>query len=210
MACTPCPSPTGRPAKNEEFLTIDSAEGLLGMAQLAVLEIHPWGSKNGAVDKPDRIIFDLDPDEAITWPTLAAAAQELRSLLKQVELASYVKSTGGKGLHVVVAIEPEHEWPVIKQLSHAVVLKIEKRNPGLYTTNMLKAVRRNRIYLDYLRNDRESTAIAPFSTRARSGGAGCGYAGLEGVAGTRSANVSRVRLQPMAKASAPGPVEGDA
>ncbi len=155
--------------KDEEYLTIDSAEGLLGLAQLAVLEIHPWGSKNGAVDKPDRIIFDLDPDEAITWPTLAAAAQELRSLLKQLELTSYVKSTGGKGLHVIVAIEPEHEWPVIKQLSHAVVLKIEKRNPGLYTTNMLKAVRRNRIYLDYLRNDRESTAIAPFSTRARSG-----------------------------------------
>ena len=155
--------------KNEEFLTIDSAEGLLGMAQLAVLEIHPWGSKNGAVDKPDRIIFDLDPDEAVTWPALAAAAQELRTLLDRVELASYVKSTGGKGLHVVVAIEPEHEWPVIKHLSHAVVLKIEKRNPGLYTTNMLKAVRRNRIYLDYLRNERESTAIAPFSTRARQG-----------------------------------------
>jgi bifunctional non-homologous end joining protein LigD len=161
--------PNKKTGKNEEFLTINSAEGLLGMAQLAVLEIHPWGSKNEAVDKPDRIIFDLDPDEAVRWRTLADAALELRSLLKQFNLASYVKSTGGKGLHVVVAIEPEYEWPVIKQLSHAVVLRLEKRNPGLYTTNMSKAVRPNRIYLDYLRNDRESTAIATFSTRARPG-----------------------------------------
>jgi bifunctional non-homologous end joining protein LigD len=155
--------------KQEEFLTLNSAEGLIGMAQLGVLEIHPWGSKNDDVDKPDRIIFDLDPDEAVTWSTLAAAAQELRSRLKKLELTSYVKSTGGKGLHVVLAIEPEHEWPVIKQFAYAVALRMEKENPTLYTTNMSKAVRRNRIYLDYLRNDRESTAIAPFSTRARPG-----------------------------------------
>jgi bifunctional non-homologous end joining protein LigD len=155
--------------KHEEFLTLNSAEGLVGMAQMGVLEIHPWGSKNDAADQPDRIIFDLDPDEAIAWNTLADAALELRSRLKQLKLTSFVKSTGGKGLHVVVPIEPEHEWPVIKQFSHRVVLGIEKDNPGLYTTNMMKAVRKNRIYLDYLRNDREATAIAPFSTRARPG-----------------------------------------
>jgi len=155
--------------KREEFLTLNSAEGLVGMAQLAVLEIHPWGAKNDAVDKPDRIVFDLDPDEAIRWDVLAAAAQELRSRLNQLALTSYVKSTGGKGLHVVLAIEPEYEWSAIKQFSHAVVLRMEKDNPRLYTTNMSKAVRKNRIYLDYLRNDRESTAIAPFSTRARPG-----------------------------------------
>jgi bifunctional non-homologous end joining protein LigD len=161
--------PNKKTGKAEEFLTLNSADGLVGMAQLGVLEIHPWGSKNGAVDKPDRIIFDLDPDEAVPWATLAAAAQELRARLKQLNLTSYVKSTGGKGLHVVVAIEPQHEWPTIKQFSYAVVLKMEKENPSRYTTNMSKAVRRNRIYLDYLRNDRESTAIAVFSTRARPG-----------------------------------------
>jgi bifunctional non-homologous end joining protein LigD len=153
--------------KVEEFLTLNSAEGLLGLAQLAVLEIHPWGSKNDAVDKPDRIIFDLDPDEAIAWSALAAAAQELRSRLNELKLESYLKTTGGKGLHVVVPIQPEHDWPIIKQFAHAVVLKMEKDDPRLYTTNMSKAVRPNHIYLDYLRNDRESTAIAPFSTRAR-------------------------------------------
>ena len=155
--------------KREEFLTLNSAEGLIGMAQLAVLEIHPWGSKNDAVDKPDRIIFDLDPDQAISWTTLAAAAEELRSRLKESKLASFVKSTGGKGLHVVVPIEPEHDWSVIKQFAHSLVLRMEKENRSLYTTNMSKAVRPNRIYLDYLRNDRESTAIAAFSTRARPG-----------------------------------------
>jgi bifunctional non-homologous end joining protein LigD len=139
------------------------------MAQMGVLEIHPWGSKNDSLDQPDRIIFDLDPDEAIAWNTLADAAKELRSRLKKLKLTSFVKSTGGKGLHVVVPIEPEHEWSIVKQFSHRVVLKMEKDDPTLYTTNMLKAVRRNRIYLDYLRNDREATAIAPFSTRARPG-----------------------------------------
>jgi bifunctional non-homologous end joining protein LigD len=155
--------------KHEEFLTLNSAKGLVGMAQMGVLEIHPWGSKNDAVDQPDRITFDLDPDEAISWSTLADSARELRSRLKQLGLSSYVKSTGGKGLHVVAPIEPEYQWPVIKQLSHRIVLMMEKDNAKLYTTNMLKVVRKNRIYLDYLRNDREATAIAPFSTRARPG-----------------------------------------
>ncbi|HEY3706642.1 MAG TPA: DNA ligase D [Terracidiphilus sp.] len=155
--------------KVEEFVTVNSAEGLMGMAQLGVLEIHPWGSKNDAVDKPDRIIFDLDPDEAVTWGTLSEAAAEMRSRLKKLNLTSYLKSTGGKGLHVVVPIEPEHDWPTIKQFSYGVVAQMQKDNPQLYTTNMSKAVRRGRIYLDYLRNDREATAIGVFSTRARAG-----------------------------------------
>ena len=155
--------------KREEFLTLNSVEGLVGMAQMGVLEIHPWGSKNETVDQPDRIIFDLDPDESIPWNTLADAADELRSRLELLKLTSYVKSTGGKGLHVVAPIAPQYHWPVVKEFSHRVVLRMEKENSKLYTSNMLKAVRKNRIYLDYLRNDREATAIAPFSTRARPG-----------------------------------------
>jgi bifunctional non-homologous end joining protein LigD len=153
----------------KDFLTLDSTEGLIGLAQLGVLEIHPWGSRNDSVERPDRIIFDLDPDEAIAWPVLAAAALEMKSHLKQFRFASFLKSTGGKGLHVVLPIEPEHGWPVIKQFSRALVLMMEQANPGLYITNMVKAARKNRIYLDYLRNDREATAIAAFSTRARPG-----------------------------------------
>jgi bifunctional non-homologous end joining protein LigD len=161
--------PNRKTGKPEQFLTVSTVEGLLGLAQLGVLEIHPWGSKNGSFDTPNRIIFDLDPDEAVPWKSLAAAAEELRSRLKQLKLTSFLKSTGGKGLHVVAPIEPKHDWPTIKQFSHAVVLEMERSNPRLYLTKMSKAARTNRIYLDYLRNDREATAIAPFSTRARPG-----------------------------------------
>lgn len=161
--------PNRKTGKPDEFLTVKTVEGLLGLAQLGVLEIHPWGSKNDSFEKADRIIFDLDPDQAVPWNTLAAAADELRARLKQLNLTSFLKSTGGKGLHVVVPIQPKFEWPTIKQFSHAVVLQMERSNPTLYLTRMTKAARANKIYLDYLRNDREATAIAPFSPRARPG-----------------------------------------
>jgi bifunctional non-homologous end joining protein LigD len=161
--------PNRKTGAKEEFLTLDTADGLVAMAQMGVLEIHPWGSRNESLDTPDRIIFDLDPDAAIAWNTLAAAAIELRDRLKKRGLTSFLKSTGGKGLHVVVPIEPERDWATIKHFAHHVVLEMEAAKPALYITKMTKAARTNRIYLDYLRNDRESTAVAPWSTRARSG-----------------------------------------
>ena len=163
----PVPDKKGGPT--EQYLTLNTPEGLVGLAQMGVLEIHPWGSKNESLEKPDRIIFDLDPDEAIDWKTLAATATELRSRLEDLGLKSFLKTTGGKGLHVVVPIRAENEWPVVKEFAHNVVLGIEKKNPGLYVTKMTKALRKNRIYLDYLRNDRGSTAVAPYSPRARAG-----------------------------------------
>ena len=153
----------------EDFLTVDSSEGLVGLAQMGVLEIHPWGSHNESLDKPDRVVFDLDPDAAIEWRTLAEAARELRKRLSRVRLKSFLKSTGGKGLHVVVPIRPEHEWPVIKQFAHQMVLEMERAQPSVYVTKMSKATRKNHIYFDYLRNDRGSTSVAAFSPRARPG-----------------------------------------
>lgn len=155
--------------KTDAYLTVDSAEGLVGLAQMGVLEIHPWGSKNDSLERPDRMVIDLDPDEAIDWKTLARAAGDVRKMLKRVHLESFLKSTGGKGLHVVVPIEPEHEWPTVKEFAHNLVLAMESREPDLYVTKMTKASRKNRIYLDYLRNDRDATSIAPFSPRARHG-----------------------------------------
>jgi len=153
----------------EEFLTLNTAEGLVAMAQIGVLEIHPWGSRNEALDKPDRIIFDLDPDDAVQWEALASTALELRARLRKLGLTSFLKTTGGKGLHVVVPIDPDRDWAAIKQFAHHVVLEMEAAKPELYISKMTKAARKNRIYLDYLRNDWESTAVAPWSPRARSG-----------------------------------------
>lgn len=161
--------PNRKTGELEKFLTVDSLEGLVGLAQMGVLEVHPWGSRNGAFEQPDRIVFDLDPDTAISWGTLAGSAKELRVRLKQLGLASFAKHTGGKGLHVVVPVEAEHPWPVVKEFAHKVVLRMEKEQPGRYVTKMTKAIRAGRIYLDYLRNEWEATSIAPFSPRARRG-----------------------------------------
>jgi bifunctional non-homologous end joining protein LigD len=155
--------------QTEDYLTVDSSEGLVGLAQMGVLEIHTWGSRNESLEQPDRIVFDLDPDVAIPWKTLAETAREFKRKLAKVGLVSFLKSTGGKGLHVVVPIRPDHEWPAIKEFAHNLVLDLERDNPNLYVTKMTKATRKNRIYLDYLRNDREATSVAPYSPRARSG-----------------------------------------
>jgi bifunctional non-homologous end joining protein LigD len=163
------PVPNRKTGKKEEFLALDSADGLLGLAQIGVLEIHPWGSRNSSLEQPDRIIFDLDPDEAIHWQILADTARDLRARLKRFGLVSFAKLTGGKGVHVVAPIEPEHDWPTVKEFAHGVVLRMEKERPDLYVTKMTKAIRKDRIYLDYLRNDREATSIAPYSPRARRG-----------------------------------------
>lgn len=161
--------PNRKTGEVEQYLSLDSAEGLVGLAQMGVLEIHPWGSCNNSLDKPDRIVFDLDPDAVIDWKTLAATAEKLRGRLKKLHLESFLKSTGGKGLHLVVPIAPEFKWAQVKQFAHALVLELEAEDPALYITKMTKAARTNKIYLDYLRNDRGSTSIAPFSPRARGG-----------------------------------------
>ncbi len=136
---------------------------------MGVLEVHPWGSHNDSLEKPDILIFDLDPDEAIAWDTLAAAAREVRKRLKKLGLESFVKTTGGKGLHVVAPIAPDHEWPAIKDFARGVAFALEASDPGLYLTKMTKSARKGRIYVDYQRNDREATAVAPYSPRARKG-----------------------------------------
>jgi len=161
--------PNRKTSGSEEYITVDTTDGLVGLAQMGVLEIHTWGSRNESLEKPDRIVFDLDPDVAIDWETLAETARLFKRRLAKMGLVSFLKSTGGKGLHVVVPIRPDHEWPAIKEFAHNLVLELEREHPELYVTKMTKATRKNRIYLDYLRNDREATSVAPYSPRARSG-----------------------------------------
>jgi bifunctional non-homologous end joining protein LigD len=155
--------------KVEPYITLSTAEALAGLAQIGVLEVHPWGATNDDLEHPDSIIIDLDPDLGLPWRTLAASALEVRDGFKQLSLQSFLKSTGGKGLHVVVPIKAQHDWATIKDFAHNFVLQMERRNPRLYLTKMTKAARKDRIYLDYLRNERGATAVAAFSPRARPG-----------------------------------------
>jgi bifunctional non-homologous end joining protein LigD len=157
---------TGEP---ESYITLNTAEALAGLAQMGVLEVHPWGSKNSDLEHPDRIIIDLDPDEAIAWKQLSESAESVRNGLETIGLKSFLKTTGGKGLHVVIPIKPEHDWSQVKAWSHAFAQAFEKERPDLYLTKMTKSARKGKIYIDYLRNERGATAVAPFSPRARPG-----------------------------------------
>jgi bifunctional non-homologous end joining protein LigD len=158
----------GNPQR-EEYVTVSRREGLVGLGQMGVMELHPWGSSNETLEQPDRLIIDLDPDPELPWQRLVESAIEVRDLMKHLGLETFVKSTGGKGIHVVAPVEPEREWPEFKEFAHNFVLMMERSNSGLYLTKMTKSARTKRIFLDYLRNERGATAVAPFSPRARAG-----------------------------------------
>jgi bifunctional non-homologous end joining protein LigD len=155
--------------KPEPYITLSDAAVIPELGQLNVLELHPWGAPASDFEHPDRIIFDLDPDASIEWKTLAATASEVRTRLKKLGLESFLKSTGGKGLHIVAPMQCEHDWATVKEFAHQFVLAMEAENPTLYITKMTKAARTGRIYLDYLRNERGATAVAPYSPRSRGG-----------------------------------------
>ncbi len=153
----------------ETHLAIEDLAGLVALVQIGVLEIHPWGSTVDNVEQPDRITFDLDPDIGLPWSQIAAAALEIRDALTGFGLHSFAKTTGGKGLHVVVPLIPELGWDEVKSFTKAVADHIAAQHPQRYTTNQTKRARQGRVYIDYLRNARGSTAIGAYSTRARPG-----------------------------------------
>ncbi len=152
-----------------KHLVIDDVAGLAALAQIDILEIHVWGARADDVEHPDRVVFDLDPDEGLPWEIVVSAAHAVRVRLEHVGLRSFVKTTGGKGLHVVVPFVRRHGWPAIKAFSQAVAADMARRLPQHFTANQVKAARAGKIYLDWLRNTRGATAIAPYSTRARPG-----------------------------------------
>ena len=157
----------------QNFLTVDSVEGLVALAQAAVLELHPWGSKKGHPEVPDRIIFDLDPAPDLDFDTVVQAARDMRKYLTTLGLFPFAKTTGGKGIHVVAAVRGSARtpvtWPDAKDFARRVCLAMERDSPDRYTINMSKRVRGGKIFLDFLRNDRMATAVAPYSPRARPG-----------------------------------------
>jgi bifunctional non-homologous end joining protein LigD len=152
-------------------LWISDLDGLLELVQAGVLEIHPWGSPVRAPELPDRVTIDLDPGDGVPWDTVVEAALDVRDRLKAMGLKSFVKTTGGKGLHVVFPLTPKADWATVKSFAQGLAETMAKERPDRYLANMAKKQRHGRIYVDYLRNGRGATAVAAYSTRARAGAA---------------------------------------
>jgi DNA ligase D len=149
------------------YLYITDVKGLVALVQMGVLEIHPWNARADRPERPDRVVFDLDPGEGLAFEDVVAGAHEVRARLADLGLVSFAKTTGGKGLHVVVPIERRHEWPDVKRFARSLAEAIAADAPTRYLTRISIAERRGRIFIDYLRNDPTSTAVAPYSTRSR-------------------------------------------
>ena len=159
------------PGDDEPMVAIDDLAGLLELVQAGVLEIHPWGSRTETPELPDRITIDLDPGEDVPWEQVIAGALDVRARLSDMGLRSFVKTTGGKGLHVVLPISPGPSWEAVKAFALSLSERMAAESPDRYTDNMAKRVRHGRIYVDYLRNGMGATAVAAYSTRARPGAA---------------------------------------
>lgn len=160
-----------RDKDGEELLFIRDFDGLAALVQLGVVEIHLWGARADTVETPDQIIFDLDPDKGVPAERVRAAALTVRDRLAELGFESFLKTSGGKGFHVVMALQPKAGWAEVKGFARDFAKAMEQAEPKLYTATLSKKARKGRIFIDYLRNGRGSTAIAPFSTRGRPGAA---------------------------------------
>jgi bifunctional non-homologous end joining protein LigD len=152
-----------------EYLIADSPAALVSLVQMGVLEVHTWNSRCATVEQPDRIVVDIDPGTRVTWADVVESARLVRDLLAAMDLRTFVKTTGGRGLHVVLPIQPEADWTTCLEFARALAEALVRRDPGKFTTNFSKAGRDDKILIDYLRNNRTNTSIAAFSTRARPG-----------------------------------------
>jgi bifunctional non-homologous end joining protein LigD len=156
--------------KGDKIISIDGLDGMLSLVQAGVLEVHTRGSTIDALGKADRLVFDLDPGPGTGWKDIVAAARDVRERLSDLKLKSFLKTSGGKGLHVVLPIAPT-PWETAKEFAQALAGAMAADEPDRYVATATKSKRNNRIFIDYLRNSREATAVAPYSTRARPGAA---------------------------------------
>ncbi|HAK62925.1 MAG TPA: DNA ligase D [Alphaproteobacteria bacterium] len=155
--------------KSNQYMYIKDSRGLIELVQMGAVEIHAWGSRRDKVDRPDRIVFDLDPAEGVPFEAVKLAALDIKRRLEKLELISFVKTTGGKGLHVTAPIRRTRSWDEVKQFAHDLAGRMVKDAPDAYTTNMSKKQRKGKIFIDYLRNDHASTSVADYCVRARPG-----------------------------------------
>ncbi len=153
----------------KDYFYVQDLAGLVAGTQMNVLEWHIWGSHFETVECPDRLVFDIDPDESLDFAEIGAAAMDIRDRLKTLKLTSFPMVSGGKGVHVVVPLKPEAEWPEVKAFCKAFAQSMAEAEPDRFTASISKARRKGRLFIDYLRNERGSTAICPWSVRSRQG-----------------------------------------
>jgi bifunctional non-homologous end joining protein LigD len=152
-----------------EYLIADSIEAVVSLAQMGIVEIHTWNSTAEDIERPNRLVWDLDPGPQVTWKQVVRAAELVREVLKTLKLTSWVKTTGGRGLHVVVPLRPKRRVAECLDFSRAVSEAIARTDPYAYTTAFAKSGRERRVLIDYLRNNRTNTSVCAFSPRARPG-----------------------------------------
>lgn len=154
---------------DQDYISLSSAAGLVGATQMGAIEFHIWGSRNTSLEQPDRIVFDLDPDEGLPFSAVRSAASHLRDSLVDLGLPCTAMLSGGKGIHVIVPLRPKAEWEAVKLFSRTVAVMLTEAEPDRFIATMSKAKRKGLIFIDWLRNERGSTAISPYSLRARPG-----------------------------------------
>ncbi len=152
-----------------DYLVIESPEAIVALAQMDIVEIHTWNTRKEKIECPDRVVLDLDPGDAVTWPTVVAAARLVRELLRTLDLECFVKTSGGRGLHLVVPLEAREDWEACLGFARAIATVLTRHDPALFTVTYGKRGRERQILLDYLRNNRTNTSVAAFSMRARDG-----------------------------------------
>lgn len=171
----------------DSYLYIEDAKGLLQCMQMGTIEFHGWGSRCSDVEAPDRMIFDLDPDEGVAFGEVKKAALDIRERLSGHGLVSFAMLSGGKGVHVVVPLTPGHSWEAHKEFASGLADELSLSAPGRFTATMSKARRKGRIFIDWLRNQRGNTSILPYSARARKGAPVAAPVAWDELAGTKSA-----------------------
>ena len=154
---------------NADYLVVRDAEGVMELVQLNALEFHPWGSTAEHPDHANRVVFDLDPGPGVAWAEVKRAARHLRDLLAELELESFLRTSGGKGLHVVVPLNPGCEWNLVKTFAHGFADALAQSEPRRFLSVATLKLRPGKIFVDYLRNGRGATSVASYSLRAREG-----------------------------------------
>lgn len=196
--------------KSYEYLYIEDEKGLLEVIQMGAIEIHPWGSPVDAIDYPDRMIFDLDPAPDVPFDALKLAAQDVRQRLKKRGLESSLKCTGGKGLHVTVALAGKDKWPEVKEFAGELAHEMVAAAPQAYVATMTKSKRTGKIFIDYFRNDYTATAIADYGVRARPGAPVAVPLAWDELKGLKSANAFTLKdvLKRLKNRKPPAPPKG--